>query len=93
MVHYLTGFNKHEENLTLCGKPGVAANTRSMVTCKKCLAKLPPEAESENSIDNKQSKKLPETLLNFMCYLVDNCEGETITEEYLLQVGTDFIKR
>ena len=39
----------------------------------------------------KQTAKLPDKLLNFMCYLVDNCEGEIITEEFLLKVGNEFI--
>ena len=41
---------------------------------------------------NRPKSKLPDTLLNFMCYLVDNCEGEIITEEHLLDAGSKFIK-
>lgn len=55
MVHYLTGFNKHEENLTLCGRPGQAANFRSGVTCEKCLVKLPPEEEPDEKSDNNKT--------------------------------------
>ena len=44
------------------------------------------------SSPNSASPKLPDKLLDFMCYLVDNCEGEVVSEERLLVIGSDYIR-
>ncbi len=57
---------------------------------KECASKLAESAPSAST--NTGSPKLPPDVEEFMAYMVDHCERELITEEYIVQVGSDYLK-
>jgi hypothetical protein len=68
---------------------------------RDCAAKYssskPPCAAEERGVaalqpTNTASPKLPPDVEEFICYLIDNCEREIITEEYLCKIGPEYYK-
>jgi len=60
MFHYLIGYDKHEQNLNLCGRHGAATNSRKIVTCKKCktlLKKKVVKKGGENAKNNSRKNR------------------------------------
>jgi len=50
------------------------------------------KAGTPSASHNTGSPKLPPDVEEFVCYLIDHCEGNTISEEYLVSIGPEYYK-
>jgi len=81
---------------TVCMVGNNTADGKSLCVCGRHitvhLRRAPQKLRKQNGHIAQHSKpKIPAEVENFICYLIDNCERDIITEEYLQDVVIKFI--